>query len=117
MPNIPTYHYPQAGRLVVLGAGESGVGSALLGKKQGFDVWVSDIGQIEEGYKAQLIAANIAFEEGKHDESEVLKAALAVKSPGIPGTVPIVRKLREASIPVIGELEFAAQYTDAKLIC
>ncbi len=117
MPNIPTYHYPQAGRLVVLGAGESGVGSALLGQQQGFDVWVSDIGKIEDGYVAQLAAAGIRFEEGNHDENEILQAVLAVKSPGIPNTAPIVRKLREAGIPVIGELEFAAQYTDAKLIC
>lgn len=117
MPNIATYHYPQAGRLVVLGAGESGVGSALLAQKQGFDVWVSDIGRIEDGYLARLNAAGIRFEQGNHDEGEILQAALVVKSPGIPGTAPIVRKLREANIPVIGELEFAAQYTDAKLIC
>ncbi len=117
MPNIPTYHYPQAGRLVVLGAGESGVGSALLGKKQGFDVWVSDIGQIGAAYQSQLAENGIAFEAGQHDEAEIMKAALVVKSPGIPSTVPIVRKLKGAGIPVIGEMEFAAQYTDAKLIC
>lgn len=117
MPNIPTYHYPQVGRLVVLGAGESGVGSALLGKKQGFEVWVSDRGQIADHYRLQLIENNIAFEEGQHDGDEILKAALVVKSPGIPNTVSIIQKIKAAGIPIIGEIEFAAQYTDAKLIC
>lgn len=117
MPNIPTYHYPQAGRLVVLGAGESGVGSALLGRKQGFEVWVSDIGQIGETYKSRLVENQIGFEEGQHNEDEVMKAVLVVKSPGIPKTAPIISKLKEAGVPVIGEMEFAAQYTDAKLIC
>ena len=117
MAAIPTYHYPQHGKLAVLGAGESGVGTAILALQKGFEVWVSDNGYIADQYKEQLQGAGIPYEEGKHSESELLQADIVVKSPGIPDTVPIVRQLKDKHIPVIAEIEFAAQYTDAKLIC
>lgn len=103
--------------MVVLGAGESGVGTAILAQQKGFDVWVSDAGRIADTYKAQLDEAGIAYEEGQHTESRVLNAAIAIKSPGIPDQVPIVQQLKKQGTPVIAEIEFAAQYTDAKLIC
>ncbi len=117
MTAIPTYHYPQHGKLVVLGAGESGVGAAILAKTKGFGVWVSDQGPIAEHYKTQLEEAGIPYEEGAHSEALILDSVIAIKSPGIPQTASVVRKLKERRIPVIGEIEFAAQYTDAKLIC
>ncbi|WP_104384257.1 UDP-N-acetylmuramoyl-L-alanine--D-glutamate ligase [Sphingobacterium sp. HMA12] len=117
MSNISTTYYPQSGSLVILGAGESGVGTAILGKEKGYDVFVSDKGLIADHYKEQLKAEGIAFEEGNHDEMRILNAALVVKSPGIPETVPLVVALKEKNIPVIAEIEFAAQYTAAKLIC
>lgn len=117
MGAVPTYHYPQQGKLVVLGGGESGVGAAILGRKQGFDVLVSDYSQIADPYKTQLRDAGIPYEEGRHSEEEIVQAALVVKSPGIPDTAAIVQKLKDRQIPVIAEIEFAAQYTDAKLIC
>lgn len=117
MAQIPTYHYPQHGKLVVLGAGESGFGAAILARQKGFEVWVSDQGYIAAHYKIQLEEAGIPYEEGSHSEELILAAAIVVKSPGIPQTAPIVRKLKEKHIPVIAEIEFAAQYTDAKLIC
>ncbi|MEC3880569.1 UDP-N-acetylmuramoyl-L-alanine--D-glutamate ligase [Parapedobacter sp. 10938] len=116
MAAIPTYHYPQQGKLTVLGAGESGVGAAILARKKGFEVWVSDSGKIADNYKQVLGDAGIPFEEGVHTASRILEAALAIKSPGIPATVPIVQKLKAQQTPVISEIEFAAQYTDAKLI-
>ncbi len=116
MTAISTYHYPQEGKLTVLGAGESGVGTAILARKKGFEVWVSDSGQIANNYKQVLRDAAIPFEEGVHTESHILDAALVVKSPGIPATAPMVQKLKAQQIPVIAEIEFAAQYTDAKLI-
>jgi len=116
MAAIPTYHYPQQGKLTVLGAGESGVGTAILARQKGFDVWVSDSGQIAENYKRMLRDAAIPFEEGVHSESRVLDAVIAVKSPGIPPTAPIVQKLKAQQTPVIAEIEFAAQYTNAQLI-
>ncbi|MGK6350822.1 UDP-N-acetylmuramoyl-L-alanine--D-glutamate ligase [Parapedobacter sp. DT-150] len=117
MAAIPTYHYPQHGKLAVLGAGESGFGTAVLAQKMGFEVWVSDIGQIADRYKTQLQDMGIPFEEGGHSESVILASDLVVKSPGIPETAPIVQQLKAKQIPVIAEIEFAAQYTDAKLIC
>jgi len=117
MANVPTYHYPQQGRLAVLGGGESGVGTAVLAQKMGFDVWVSDSGKIADRYKAELEAAGIRYEEGGHSEPEIMQADLVIKSPGIPQTVPLVQRLKAANIPVIAEIEFAAQYTDAKLVC
>ncbi len=117
MPNIATTYYPQSGFLVVLGAGESGVGAAVLAKDRGFDVFVSDKGPIAEHYKATLLAEGIAFEELQHSEERILQAELVVKSPGIPEKAPLVKALKASNVPVISEIEFAAQYTDAKLYC
>ncbi len=103
-------------RLVILGGGESGVGTAILGKKQGFDVFVSDSGKIRNNYKEVLLLNDIAYESGKHTEALLLNADVVMKSPGIPDSVPVVVKLREAGIPVISEIEFACQFTDAKII-
>lgn len=104
-------------RLVVLGGKESGTGAALLGKKLGYDVFLSDKGRIEPGYKAVLQEAGIDFEEGRHTESRILEADVVVKSPGIPDTVPMVVQLRESGTEVISEIEFAGRYTDARMVC
>jgi UDP-N-acetylmuramoylalanine--D-glutamate ligase len=104
-------------RLVILGAGESGVGAAILGKAKGFDVFVSDMGTLKDRYRDELNGADISFEEGRHSKELILNASLVVKSPGIPDNVSLVRELKNKSIPVISEIEFAGQYTSAKLIC
>lgn len=117
MSNIAHTYYPQSGFLAILGAGESGVGAAILGKDKGFDVFVSDKGAIADGYKATLEKEGIAFEEQRHSEDKIVQAALVVKSPGIPEHAPLIKALKAANIPVISEIEFAAQYTDAKLYC
>lgn len=104
-------------RLVALGAGESGVGAAVLAKKEGYDVFVSDAGTISEKYRTLLTQHDIPFEDGGHTESLVLNADEIVKSPGIPEDAPMVKAVREKGIPVISEIEFAARYTDAKMIC
>ncbi|MBD1364022.1 UDP-N-acetylmuramoyl-L-alanine--D-glutamate ligase [Mucilaginibacter sp. ZT4R22] len=106
-----------AKRLAILGAGESGVGAAYLAQQKGYDVFVSDFGAIADNYKKQLQDWNIRFEEGGHTYEEILSAVEVVKSPGIPDKAPIVKKLIEANIPVISEIEFAGRYTDAKMIC
>jgi UDP-N-acetylmuramoylalanine--D-glutamate ligase len=103
-------------RLVVLGAGESGVGTAILGKKQGYDVFVSDFGKIQGSYKEVLIINGIAWEEGKHTEELVLNADVVMKSPGIPDKSPIVKQLKEKGVSVISEIEFAAPFTEATTI-
>ena len=103
-------------RLVVLGAGESGVGTAILGIKKGFEVFVSDKGKIQEKYKEVLEHVEIEWEEEGHTEAKLLNADLVMKSPGIPDTVPLVRKMQEQAIPVVSEIEFAAQYTKAIII-
>ncbi|WP_406845275.1 UDP-N-acetylmuramoyl-L-alanine--D-glutamate ligase [Flavobacterium soyae] len=103
-------------RLVVLGGGESGVGTAILGKKQGYDVFVSDFGKIKESYKEVLIINKIAWEEEQHTEELILNADLVMKSPGIPEKSPIVKKLIEKGVKVISEIEFAAPYTEAMTI-
>ncbi len=103
-------------KLVVLGAGESGVGTAVLGKRQGYKVFVSDNGSVKQNYKDVLIHHEIEWEEGKHTESRILEADLVMKSPGIPDKVPIVRTLTESGIAVISEIEFAARFTDANII-
>ena len=100
-------------RLVVLGGGESGVGTAILGKKKGYDVFVSDYGKIKETYKEILIINNIPWEEGTHSEDLILNADVVMKSPGIPEKSPIVKKLVEKGISVISEIEFAAPFTKA----
>lgn len=104
-------------RMVILGAGESGVGAAKLAQKQGFDVFVSDFGGIADAYKADLQRMNIPFEENQHTEALILNAAEVVKSPGIPPKAPIVKTLVEKGISVISEIEFAKRYTAAKTIC
>lgn len=116
MKNLHTYPYPQQGKLVVLGAGESGLGAAMLAKSKGFDVFVSDSGTIQEQYKEKLLNHGFDFEENSHDKVRILDADLVVKSPGIPASIPLIQSLKEKNIPVIGEIEFAGQYTDAKLI-
>ena len=100
-------------RLVVLGGGESGVGTAILGKKQGYDVFVSDFGKIQQKYQDVLIQYQIKFEDEKHTEELILNADVVMKSPGIPDKAPIVKKLIEKGIPVISEIEFATPYTNA----
>ncbi|MEO0338341.1 MAG: UDP-N-acetylmuramoyl-L-alanine--D-glutamate ligase [Bacteroidota bacterium] len=102
--------------LVVLGAGESGVGAALLAKKEGFEVFVSDRGIIKDKYKEELADKGIPYEECQHDESRILKALEVIKSPGIPDKVPLIKRLKKAGISVIGEIEFASRYTDAKVV-
>lgn len=104
-------------RLVILGSGESGTGTAILAKMQGWEVFVSDFGTIADKYKSELIENEIDFEEGKHSEALILNATEIVKSPGIPDTVPIVKKAMEQHIPIISEIEFAGRYTQAKIIC
>jgi UDP-N-acetylmuramoylalanine--D-glutamate ligase len=103
-------------RLAILGAGESGVGAAYLARQQGYNVFVSDFGAIEAGYKKQLQDWNIRFEENQHTEKEILEAAEVIKSPGIPDKAPIIKKIKEKNIPVISEIEFAGRYTNAKII-
>ncbi|MNX40026.1 UDP-N-acetylmuramoylalanine--D-glutamate ligase [compost metagenome] len=100
-------------RLVVLGGGESGVGTAILGKEKGYDVFVSDFGKIKENYKQVLTDNGILWEEEKHTEDLILNADVVMKSPGIPEKAPIVKKLLEKRIPVISEIEFAAPFTEA----
>ena len=104
-------------RVVVLGGAESGVGAAVLAKVKGFDVFLSDKGQIKEEYADTLRKWDIPFEEGKHSEELILSADEVVKSPGIPGTVPMVQKVREKGIRVVSEIEFASRYDSAKKIC
>lgn len=103
-------------RLVVLGAGESGVGTALLGKEKGYKVFVSDKGKIKEKYKEVLIHNEIEWEDQQHTEAKILNADVVMKSPGIPDKVPMVKALLEKGIPVISEIEFASQFTDATII-
>ena len=104
-------------RIVILGAGESGAGAAVLAKKQGFDVFVSDMSAIKPQYKEMLSARGIPFEEGHHTEPLILNADELIKSPGIPEQAEMVKKVRQSGIPVISEIEFAGRYTKAKMIC
>ena len=106
-----------AKKLVILGAAESGIGAAILGKQKGYEVFVSDAGKIKDKYKQQLIEAEINFEEEKHTDSKILEASEVVKSPGIPDKAAIIKSLHEKNIPVISEIEFAGRYTNAKMIC
>lgn len=100
-------------RLVVLGGGESGVGTAILAKKEGYDVFVSDFGKIKDNYKDVLTKYEIQWEDQQHTENLILNAELVMKSPGIPDKVAIVKKLLEKGIPVVSEIEFAANFTKA----
>ena len=104
-------------RIVVLGAGESGSGAAILAKEKGFDVFVSDCGTISEPYRALLDQNGVAWEDGQHTEALILNADEVVKSPGIPLTAPLIQKLQAQGTPIISEIEFAARYTHAKMIC
>lgn len=103
-------------RLVVLGAGESGVGTALLAKEKGYEVFVSDKGKIKEKYKEVLIHNEIEWEDLQHTEAKILNADVVMKSPGIPDKVPMVKALLEKGVPVISEIEFASQFTDATIV-
>ncbi len=104
-------------RMAILGAGESGVGAAVLAQEKGFDVFVSDSGKVSPRYADVLGRRGIAWEEGGHTESLVLNADEVVKSPGIPGDAPIVSKVKAAGIPVVSEIEFAGRHTRAKMVC
>jgi len=104
-------------KIVILGAGESGAGSAVLAQKHGFDVFVSDKGQIKENYRVVLDNHSIKWEQGSHNESVILEADEVIKSPGIHEDAPIIIKIREKGIPVISEIEFAGRYAKGKKIC
>ena len=104
-------------RIVVLGAGESGAGAAVLAKEKGFDVFVSDLSEIKDKYKKLLDSHHIEWESGKHTEEKILSADEVIKSPGIPDTVTIMQKIINKGIHVISEIEFAGRYTDSKMIC
>ena len=104
-------------RIVILGAGESGAGAAVLAKKQGFDTFVSDMSAIKDHYKKILDERDIAWEEGKHTEELILNADEVIKSPGIPNNAPMIQKLKAKGTPIISEIEFAGRYTNAKMIC
>lgn len=104
-------------KIVILGAGESGTGAAVLAQKQGMDVFVTDMGNIKPEYKDLMNRYQIPWEEGRHTEEIVLAANEVIKSPGIPDEAPIVKKIKERGIPVISEIEFAGRYTDAKMVC
>lgn len=104
-------------RLVVLGAGESGTGAAILAKDKGFDVFLSDSGTIAPRYRRQLEEEGIAFEEGGHTPGLILNADEVVKSPGIPLDAPVILAVRAKNIPVISEIEFAGRYTDSRMVC
>lgn len=104
-------------KIAILGAGESGVGSAILAKKKGMEVFVSDIGKIKDKYKNVLLNHEIRFEEGKHSDSLIMDAAEVIKSPGIPDNIPIIESIKKEGINIISELEFADRFTRAKKIC
>ena len=103
--------------IVILGAGESGAGAAVLAQKKGFNVFVSDMSKISDKYKKMLDGHQIAWEEGQHTEEKILAADEVIKSPGIPDTAPIIVKIKERGIGIISEIEFAGRYTDSKMIC
>lgn len=104
-------------RIVILGAGESGAGAAVLAQKKGFNTFVSDMSLIKDKYKAMLNERGIQWEEGKHTEELILNADEVIKSPGIPNDAPIILKLKNQGTPIISEIEFAGRYTNAKMIC
>ena len=104
-------------RIVVLGAGESGAGAAVLAKKQGFDVFVSDMSAIKDKYKNLLDAHDIDWEEGQHTQEKILNADEVIKSPGIPNDAPMIKKIIAKGIRIISEIEFAGRYTNSKMVC
>jgi UDP-N-acetylmuramoylalanine--D-glutamate ligase len=103
-------------KIVILGSGESGVGAAILAKKQGMEVFVSDYGKIKPIYKDELSSLEIPFEEGMHSEDIILTATIIVKSPGIADKTPIIKKIKEKNIPIISEIEFGYRFSKAKII-
>lgn len=103
-------------KIIILGGGESGVGAALLAKKKGMEVFLSDKGSIKDSYKKQLEDAEIEFEEGSHDEARILSADWVIKSPGIPKKADLIKKIKEKGIRLSSEIEFASEFTDAKII-
>jgi UDP-N-acetylmuramoylalanine--D-glutamate ligase len=103
-------------RLVILGGGESGVGTALLGQAKGYDVFVSDKGLIKDKYKHVLIHNEIEFEDGMHSEERILNANIVMKSPGIPDTVALIQQIRAHGVAVVSEIEFASKFTNATLV-
>ncbi len=103
--------------IVILGAGESGVGTAILALKQGYRVFVSDFGKIAPKYKEVLIDRQIEWEEGQHTMDKILAADEVMKSPGIPDKAPVIKELKKKGIPVISEIEFASRYTNAYMVC
>ena len=104
-------------RIVILGAGESGAGAAVLAKKEGFDVFVSDMSKIKDKYKKMLDDRNIEWEEGQHTEEKILNADEIIKSQGIPNEAPMIQKIIAKGIHIISEIEFAGRYTNSKMIC
>ena len=103
-------------KIIILGGGESGVGAAVLAKKKGLEVFLSDRGVIKEHYKQQLQAEGIDFEEGEHSEERILASDWVIKSPGIPKKAPLIQKIKEKGIRLSSEIEFAAEFTDAKIV-
>lgn len=104
-------------KIVILGAGESGIGASILAKKHNYEVFVSDKGKIIDAYKNELIKHNIDFEENTHSFDKILDADIVIKSPGIPNNIEVIQKIKDSNIPVISEIEFAAKFTKAKMIC
>ncbi len=115
--SINKHNIDTDGRLVVLGGGESGAGAAVLGKAKGMDVFLSDMGTIPDKYKALLNKHAIEYEEGGHTPEKILNANVVVKSPGIPLTAPMVKAVIEKGIPILSEIEFAAGFTDSRMVC
>ena len=103
-------------KIVILGGGESGIGTAILGKKEGFEVFVSDYGKIKKKYKQVLLHHEINWEEEAHSDTKILSAGIVMKSPGIPENTPVVLKLKKKGVRIVSEIEFAATYTSATLI-
>jgi len=103
-------------KLIVLGAGESGVGAAILAQKEGYEVFVSDNGAIAEKYLEVLKSHKVPFEANGHTEKKILEATEVVKSPGIPDTAALIQKIKQQKIPILSEIEFACRYTDATII-
>ena len=104
-------------KIAILGAGESGAGAAVLAKKQGFDVFVSDMSKINDKYKKLMDDHHIMWEEGQHTEERILDADEIIKSPGIPDNAPMIVKIKEKGIHIISDIEFAGRYTNSKMIC
>jgi len=104
-------------KLTILGGGESGYGAAVLAMKQGYDVFLSDKGNLKDKYRELLVAASIEFEEGQHSEERILASDEIIKSPGIPDKAPLIQALKAKGTPILSEIEFAARYTNAKMIC